>query len=324
MSSTPGNKIVPDAPGKITDSIEKSIAEGADELRQRLRDQQRRMLINPTSRFMQRWDPLMMTMLIFVAIVTPYEVAFLETKLSPLFWINRGVDVIFILDMAVQFCLMYESNQLIGGPVFVKDPSKIAKRYLKSWFLVDLVSILPFEIAAVTQKGSSSTLKRMKIIRVVRLLKLLRLVRIMRQSRIFRHIEVNISISYSIINICKYVIVMLCVSHWFACIWGIMPVLENRKDTTWMSAWAGNMGYVDSRPECSAPRNTCPAGGDCQFPGESPESINNAAYWDGCFEPADVFASFCFRCDCGVFWAPCLLAPGPNLRFAVRFDSMIM
>ena len=81
-------------------------------------------------------------MLIYTAYVTPYEVAFLQTKFDPMFIVNQVVNISFLLDMFKTFMTAYldrEHSTLQG------NPWKIAKAYFKSWFWVDLVSILPFD-----------------------------------------------------------------------------------------------------------------------------------------------------------------------------------
>jgi hypothetical protein len=106
-----------------------------------------RFIINPKSQFQTYWDLLMVVLLVFTATVTPYEVGFLETNLDTqsglvLFAINRIVDFGFILDLPVQFMTpFYDQEQ--GG--FVLDHKKIAWRYISSWMLIDVVSILPFD-----------------------------------------------------------------------------------------------------------------------------------------------------------------------------------
>ena len=45
--------------------------------------------------------------MIYTAFVTPYEVAFLETKIDVLFVVNRIVDLGFVTDIWVQFHLEY-------------------------------------------------------------------------------------------------------------------------------------------------------------------------------------------------------------------------
>jgi hypothetical protein len=63
-----------------------------------------RGLISPNSPIVWKIDLLMVVLLLFTAIVTPYEVCFLEQKeMNALFFINRVVDLGFIADMVIQF-----------------------------------------------------------------------------------------------------------------------------------------------------------------------------------------------------------------------------
>ena len=57
-------------------------------------------ILSPGSRFMRRWDTLTLLCLIIVAVLTPYELAFLEVSIgSPLFVLNRVIDGVFIIDI---------------------------------------------------------------------------------------------------------------------------------------------------------------------------------------------------------------------------------
>ena len=77
-------------------------------------------IIRPTSSFMGWWDAATSIALILTALVTPFEVSFLEPDgVDGLFVMNRMIDAIFIVDMALQFFLMYqvsdEENDSTGG-----------------------------------------------------------------------------------------------------------------------------------------------------------------------------------------------------------------
>jgi hypothetical protein len=78
-------------------------------------------IIDPrSSTFMSYWDSSTAIALIFTAVVTPFEVAFLTGPLDPLsglFIVNRLVDAIFVVDMILQFFVMYqrESDDMQAG-----------------------------------------------------------------------------------------------------------------------------------------------------------------------------------------------------------------
>merc|ERR1719230_1588225 len=78
------------------------------------------LVVDPNCKYMQKWDMVTFSALIFTAIVTPAEVAFTETTWkSGLFMVNRVVDIIFIKDMCLQFFVAYvDSTQ---GARLVKD-----------------------------------------------------------------------------------------------------------------------------------------------------------------------------------------------------------
>jgi hypothetical protein len=61
-----------------------------------------KFLFNPDGDFCQKWDVAIIAALVFTATVTPYEVAFVETKIDAMFAINRLVDLLFFSDMVLQ------------------------------------------------------------------------------------------------------------------------------------------------------------------------------------------------------------------------------
>ena len=67
-----------------------------------------RSTISPQSKFLGRWDVATALALLWTAFVTPFEVGFLSTVVdyaSPLFIINRLVDLVFIVDIILAFFL---------------------------------------------------------------------------------------------------------------------------------------------------------------------------------------------------------------------------
>ena len=50
---------------------------------------------------MKVWDLAMVIVLLLVAIVTPFEVAFLDIQIDGLFFVNRVVDALFLVDMVL-------------------------------------------------------------------------------------------------------------------------------------------------------------------------------------------------------------------------------
>jgi len=212
-------------------------------------------IIDPrTNKYMGYWDGLSMLALVFTAIVTVVEVAFVEPtgQADPLFILNRCIDVIFIIDMIMQFFLMYPKapknpNETVR---WVHDCDKIAKNYLQSWFPLDLLSTLAsgpdfLSLDIVTgggEQGGSDT-GNLKILRVVRVARLIKLVRLVRSSRIIKRWESRMAINYGHLALGKTLIILLLSGHWYACIWGLMCTFQSPKDH-----WYTNFGYCSFTP----------------------------------------------------------------------------
>lgn len=60
----------------------------------------------------------------------------------PLLVVDSIVDVVFFLDIVLNFHTTYVSQT---GEV-ISDPRLIRLNYLKSWFVIDLLSCLPYDI----------------------------------------------------------------------------------------------------------------------------------------------------------------------------------
>ncbi len=70
---------------------------------------------------------------------------------------------------------------------------EVAKRYLKGWFVVDLISSIPFDqFILIATRGSAispSVLQVSRALRILRLTKMLSLLKLLRISRLLRYIR---------------------------------------------------------------------------------------------------------------------------------------
>uniref|UniRef100_A0A3P8TKY9 Potassium voltage-gated channel subfamily H member 7 n=1 Tax=Amphiprion percula TaxID=161767 RepID=A0A3P8TKY9_AMPPE len=106
------------------------------------------------SPFKAVWDWLILLLVIYTAILTPYSAAFLlndqeeQRRLecgyscSPLNVVDLMVDIMFIIDILINFRTTYVNlNEEV-----VSHPAKIAIHYFKGWFLIDMVAAIPFDL----------------------------------------------------------------------------------------------------------------------------------------------------------------------------------
>ena len=235
-----------------------------------------RMLIDPrTSSWIGRWDAVTSVALIFVAFVTPFEVALLDVGLDPLFFINRIVDSIFVIDMMLCFVTVYTNDV----DVWITDPTAIAVHYLKGWFPIDLISVgisgidvyVVISERIATQSAESAddddtlnSLRTLRIVRVLRFFRVVKLVRLVRAARIFARWENKIAINYNTLQLVKSVTAAVVVSHWIACMWITQAFMQG--DMAPISVGGGSGSWLqDSYPYCYT--SAAPKGYDCKAPG---------------------------------------------------------
>ena len=187
-----------------------------------LLEQKQPWLIPPNSTFYQVWDVLAFFFLVYTAIVTPFEIAFLPVSLSdPIFWFNRLCDLFFFLDTIFVFFTPYQDP---NTNAYVVDHKIIAKRYLRFWFWIDIISLVPFDL--ISYLTNSGNVQHLFVLRLFRLLRLVRLLRLFRTSRILKRWAPLIPIRYSVMALIKFGIAMLLTAHWVACLMGLVPLLE--------------------------------------------------------------------------------------------------
>eukprot|EP00397_Hematodinium_sp_SG-2012_P001168 GEMP01001169.1.p1 GENE.GEMP01001169.1~~GEMP01001169.1.p1 ORF type:complete len:1624 (+),score=210.31 GEMP01001169.1:37-4908(+) len=204
------------------------------------------ILLHPRSRRIIFWDNITTTALIFTAFVTPYEVAFLSLDLSNLdmlFYLNALVTTVFALDMVIIcFRIVEVQSTRNGRSYLVKDQRKIIWSYVTSWFLIDFISVIPFDV--IGAGSGSPKLEKLKTLRIIRLLRLLKLILMAHTPRIITRMRIEMSIPFAYISLLKMSMYILIGAHWAACMFGLagMLQLENAKETGLRdSSWIAHM-----------------------------------------------------------------------------------
>jgi hypothetical protein len=67
----------------------------------------------PSSKFVESFDFVMSFLLVYIAMIAPVDMAFLEPKFDALFVFNRAIDGYFLIDFIIQFNLATPSVCLV-------------------------------------------------------------------------------------------------------------------------------------------------------------------------------------------------------------------
>jgi len=160
-----------------------------------------RFVVYPNSTARMSWDVTMLVMLGYVAIFTPFQMAFLaevQDITRPLDWVgffimDRVVDLIFIVDIIINFRSGWFQP---GSTVVCFDAHEAARRYLRGWLTLDILSVAPWDLLSVIVRiDDTSVLRFPKLLKLVRLMKILK---ILRASRVVARLEENFGVKCTI------------------------------------------------------------------------------------------------------------------------------
>ena len=98
------------------------------------------MVINPNSNKKKIWDLWISIVLIFSCIEVPYRLAFISGD-DDITWqiLSNLVNIFFIIDMIINFTTAFYDEDFN----FIINRKEIVKKYLKGFFILDLIAIVP-------------------------------------------------------------------------------------------------------------------------------------------------------------------------------------
>ncbi|XP_031758759.1 potassium voltage-gated channel subfamily H member 1 [Xenopus tropicalis] len=185
--------------------------------------------------FKTTWDWVILILTFYTAILVPYNVSF-KTKQNNVAWlvVDSIVDVIFLVDIVLNF------HTTFVGPAgeVISDPKLIRMNYLKTWFVIDLLSCLPYDVINAFEnvdEGISSLFSSLKVVRLLRL------------GRVARKLDHYIEYGAAVL------VLLVCVfglaAHWLACIWYSIGAYEVINDGTIRTeSWLFQLGTSIGSP----------------------------------------------------------------------------
>uniref|UniRef100_A0A663DN73 Voltage-gated inwardly rectifying potassium channel KCNH2 n=1 Tax=Aquila chrysaetos chrysaetos TaxID=223781 RepID=A0A663DN73_AQUCH len=247
LAAPPGEKeiIAPtklkDRTHNVTEKVTQVLSLGADVLPEYKLQAPRihKWTILHYSPFKAVWDWLILLLVIYTAIFTPYSAAFLLNdqeeaqrhncgySCSPLNVVDLIVDIMFIIDILINFRTTYvNSNEEV-----VSHPAKIAIHYFKGWFLIDMVAAIPFDLL-IFGSGSEETTTLIGLLKTARLLRLVRVAR-----KLDRYSEYGAAVLFLLM--CTFALI----AHWLACIWYAIGNVEGQR-----IGWLHSLGDQIGKP----------------------------------------------------------------------------
>ena len=190
-----------------------------------------RFVLIPNSRIRTTWDVVVVFLLLHTLIFLPLKVSFQSDSES--FGLDIAVDILFFIDIVFSFFTAYR----IPDGTLIRDFDTIAFKYLRSWFVLDVIATFPFYLL-----GSDQGLELTQLVRIPRLLKMFRLLRLMkllrayRLKKLFEKIEHSPKVHQGFLRLSKLAMLSLCFAHVTCCLWFFIGVIGAEDDTvTWIT-----------------------------------------------------------------------------------------
>ncbi|KAJ8354474.1 hypothetical protein SKAU_G00220410 [Synaphobranchus kaupii] len=197
------------------------------------------------STFKAGWDWLILLATFYVAVTVPYNVCFIgddddltrSTTVSDI-----AVEILFIIDIVLNFRTTYVSQS--GQVIF--DAQLICIHYMTTWFIIDLVAALPFDLLYAFKVSVVSVVHLLKTVRLLRLLRLLQ-----KMDRYSQHSTVVLTLLMSMFAL---------LAHWMACIWYVIGKKEMEANAfSWDIGWLPELGKRLESPYVSGNSTAGPA-----------------------------------------------------------------
>lgn len=228
-------------------------------------------IIMPTDKFKLYWNIIIILMLSYTATYMPYQICFLESSGGFMKVLEYIMDVLFGIDIFINFISAYETADGTIEPRL----SLIAYNYCKFWFFIDTFAVIPVQVFdlgqgsdtadTVTTSDSSQLLnytikvngtnfeadtsqsatissynKLLRIARVARLYRLLRIVRLFKIFKIFRYSQMaqrmmdKIKMNESIARLVMILIMAFFSVHLVSCFWYVFAKFRDFDPDTWV------------------------------------------------------------------------------------------
>nr|XP_023922009.1 potassium channel SKOR [Quercus suber]POE98457.1 potassium channel skor [Quercus suber] len=195
------------------------------------------LVIHPDNRWYRAWTKFILMWAVYSSFFTPLEFGFFRGLPGNLFVVDIIGQIVFLIDILLHFFLAYRDSQTYRM-IYKRTP--IALRYLKSNFIIDLLSCMPWDII---YKGCGRK-------EGVRYLLWIRLSRVRKVTKFFQSMENDIRINYMFTRIVKLLAVELYCTHTAACIFYYLATTlpPSQEGYTWIgSLKLGDYSYSQFR-----------------------------------------------------------------------------
>ena len=238
-------------------------------------------LLHPKTLTRKNYDLFQCLILLYFAYILPKRIGFEIEPNATESIVDMCIDLAIVFDIFLNFsCFSYDTNRTL-----VINPSKIKVNYMKSWFFIDLFSVVPLDMACRLVGELISNEDVILFANKLRLGRLIRFFRIFRLPKILNTRQLKSAMAFALkpvgitsvqidffFTVLFLVVVLVITTHIFGCYWAANGLRAYEEDQDgWM--WKLFCSEADSILSL--------ADGCTDSGGEKP--VVEAAYWDSMY-----------------------------------------
>lgn len=226
-------------------------------------------IISPDNKYLIIWDIICILIIVFQSFYIPFILSFDLYSNNYWFFTETCTTLYFLLDIfLILNTAIYKDGSLIT------DRKQIMKKYIKSWLMIDFMSIIPYFLYPLPDSSTNNAFKNTyKILRLLGLFKLLRIVKLVPMIDKIKETSSHRFLS-SLIMLVEIMGIEIFVAHLLACgfyaigsyeaethpnVWMNSCYLENDSilelyvtSMYWSITTMATVGYGDIKPQTPA------------------------------------------------------------------------
>ena len=191
-------------------------------------------IIFPDNIYKTIWDLFIVILNLYTSIIIPYKVAFTEENEFTSF--EMFISISFAIDMILSFFTAYTDSE----ENLVKQKSKIIMEYLKGWFIIDLISVIPFPLFLKRKEKVTGIHKTDRLIKLIKTIRILTMSK-SNTSRVTKFLLEKLKVNATIEKLIIFLLLFFLLNHLCACLWVLMSKLEDMNPDSWVV----RLGYID-------------------------------------------------------------------------------
>lgn len=157
-----------------------------------------------------------------------------ENNTGGLFYLDSTINILFAIDIVLRFFTAYIDDDSLE---LRDDKIDIAMEYVKGWFFIDLISVIPFDlIFAYSNVNRITRFSRLgRISKIVRMIKMVRLLKIAKvHSKLMKNFQQVVQIAGGLERLVFLLLIFLILIHVIACLWIFIAKFDEGSKENWI------------------------------------------------------------------------------------------